>query len=261
MLAIFLQPHRHIIKASVALAIAFSLTLVFHTTVYSRAPNTDNLPDAKIHPLPQSLAAWRDNNRGDYLQQIEPTPLGYLVWSSFPLQVYVASVPPTNTAANQRWQQWTAAAQQAIAEWNTYLPLQETADREKADVVILRSQPARPAKLNPDTGLYDLPRAVAAETSYRFYLTEQPSAIAMQMTIEVSPNFIGVPLLATMRHELGHALGLWGHSSNENDALYFSQVSDPPPISQRDVNTLKKIYQQPTRLGWSIEQLSDKTSR
>jgi predicted Zn-dependent protease len=31
---------------------------------------------------------------------------------------------------------------------------------------------------------------------------------------------------------------------------YFSQVRNPPPISPRDVNTLKRIYQQPTSLGW-----------
>ena len=73
------------------------------------------------------------------------------------------------------------------------------------------------------------------------------------MTVEVSSNFTGVSLLATMRHELGHALGIWGHSPNENDALYYSQVSNPVGISARDINTLKEIYQQPTKLGWQIE--------
>ncbi|XTZ12993.1 MAG: peptidase, partial [cyanobacterium endosymbiont of Rhopalodia inflata] len=38
----------------------------------------------------------------------------------------------------------------------------------------------------------------------------------------------------------------------ETDALYFSQVRSLSPISVRDVNTLKKIYQQPTRLGWKL---------
>jgi predicted Zn-dependent protease len=72
------------------------------------------------------------------------------------------------------------------------------------------------------------------------------------MTMEVSPNFAGVSLLATIRHEFGHALGIWGHSPKSSDALYFSQVSDPPAISVGDINTLKKIYQQPTKLGWRI---------
>ena len=236
------------------MAIAFCLiVLLSDRAVYSQPPDTSNLPPAKVHPIPQSLATWDSSKPGDYFKQIESTPLGYLVWTKLPLKVYVDSVQPENSAANQRFQQWTTAAQKAIAEWNDYLPLTETTAKDKADIVILRSQPKREVKLNPETGLYDIPRAVAAQTNYKFYLTEEPQAIAMRMTINVSPNFTGVSLLATMRHELGHALGLWGHSPNENDALYFSQVSDPPTISDRDINTLKKIYQQPTRLGWKIE--------
>ena len=38
----------------------------------------------------------------------------------------------------------------------------------------------------------------------------------------------------------------------ETDVLYFSQVRNPPAISARDVNTLKRVYEQPTRLGWEF---------
>ncbi|MFN4955672.1 MAG: peptidase, partial [Aphanizomenon sp.] len=34
--------------------------------------------------------------------------------------------------------------------------------------------------------------------------------------------------------------------------MYFSQVRNPPFISVRDVNTLKRVYEQPTGLGWSV---------
>ena len=233
--------------------IAICLILViFHQAVYSQPQATSNLPPAKVHALPQSLATWEINNQGDYFKQIKSTPLGYLVWSQFPLKVYVDSVTPENTAANQRFQQWTETARKAIAEWNVYLPLQKVAQRDQADILILRLQPQRAIKLNPDTKKYDIPRAIAAQTNYKFYLTADPVAIAMRMTMQVSPNFTAVSLLATIRHELGHALGIWGHSPEAGDALYFSQVSNPPAISQRDINTLKKIYQQPTRLGWRI---------
>ena len=246
----FIDNYRLIIKAFIS-AIAFCILLSIRS-VDSQPSDTSNLPTARVHPLPQSLTT-AENNAGDYFEQIESTPLGYLVWSNLPIKVYVESIEPEANAANQRFQQWIKAAKQAIAEWNAYLPLKEVATKDKADIVILRSQPDREAKLNPDTGLFDIPRAVAAQTNYKFYLTENPTAIAMRMKIEVSPNFTGVSLLATMRHELGHALGLWGHSPNKDDALYFSQVSNPPAISARDINTLKKIYQQPTRLGWKIK--------
>ncbi|MEM7761118.1 MAG: peptidase [Cyanobacteria bacterium P01_A01_bin.40] len=240
--------------ACFGIATFFSL-LCWHTIVYSQPSFSQDLPSLKIHPLPAFLAKWHDQtNQGNYLAQIESTPLGYLVWSAFPVKVYVQQSTSTEqSAANHRFQQWTALVQQAIAEWQVYFPLEEVADKATADILILRSQPSREVKLNPDTGLYDIPRAVAAQTNYEFYLTENPTLIAQRMTIEVSPNFTGVSLLATIRHELGHALGIWGHSPQETDALYFSQVSDPPLISPRDLNTLKKIYQQPTRLGWEIE--------
>jgi len=47
-------------------------------------------------------------------------------------------------------------------------------------------------------------------------------------------------------------LGIWGHSLLQTDIMYFSQVRKPPFISIRDVNTLKRVYEQPTSLGWSI---------
>jgi predicted Zn-dependent protease len=243
-----------VMMTRITLAIAICLMLaISHQAVHSQPQDISNLPSAQVHALPQSLATWKQNNQGNYFKQIESTPLGYLVWSQFPLKVYVDSVPPENTAANQRFQQWTEIARKAIAEWNVYLPLQEVREKDIADILVLRSPPQRAVKLNPNTGLYDIPRAVAAQTNYKFYLTGNPATISMRMTVQVSHNFTGVPLLATIRHELGHALGIWGHSPKAEDALYFSQVSNPPAISERDINTLKQIYQQPTKLGWKIQ--------
>ncbi|WP_019505749.1 hypothetical protein [Pleurocapsa sp. PCC 7319] len=237
------------------LAIATLLiALIFPNFALSQSPSTSDLPSPQVHPLPESLANWQDkSNSGNYLDRVESTPLGYLVWSKFPVTVYVQQpITVQDTAAAQRFRQWRLAVQKAIAEWNVYFPLQEISERESADIIILRSQPDREVKLNRDTGLYDIPRAVAAETDYKFYLRKNPTLIAHRMTVRVSPSSAGASLLATIRHELGHALGIWGHSPEKSDALYFSQVRDPLPISPRDINTLKKIYQQPTRLGWKI---------
>jgi predicted Zn-dependent protease len=213
------------------------------------------LPPLKSHTLPDSLNKWKGTeNSGDYFDQIKSTPLGYLVWSQFPVKIYLEKPgnTPQVTANERRFQEWTIAVRKAISEWNVYLPLLEVEDQEIADIIILRSQPARKVKLNPETGLYDLPRAKVAQTNYEFYLPENSAAIAHRMRVQINPSSAGGSLLATVRHELGHALGIWGHSSEERDALYYSQVRAPLPISERDINTLKKIYQQPTKLGWKI---------
>jgi len=239
------------------LAIAFFF-LTFLLPQFPSFPTSpsQNIPSAKIHPLPQSLARSQiAENTGDYFSQIKPTAVGYLVWSTFPLKIYLEQPDLIdNSASNQRFQQWVVDIRDAIAEWNNYLPLIEIDNCELADIVITRSQVDREIQLDPETGLYKIPRAITAQTTYKFYLSsDTPPILRHRMKIQISPDLGQNATLATARHELGHALGIWGHSDRETDALYFSQVSNPPSISLRDLNTLRKIYQQPTRLGWSIE--------
>jgi predicted Zn-dependent protease len=178
------------------------------------------------------------------------------------VKVYLESIKDSeiDNASNRRWQQWLEAVRSAIAEWNLYLPLIEIENQELADIVIWRSPPPREARLNPKTGLYDISRAITAQTNYKFYInSENPPILSHRLEILIDPGLSKLSILAATRHELGHALGIWGHSREETDALYFSQVRDAPSISPRDINTLKKIYQQPTRLGWAI--ISDSLSR
>ncbi len=243
-----------------ALAIASCSILILGNNFALATQVFTALPQPRSHPLPSFLATWEDGeNTGDYFDQIDPTEMGYLIWSQFPIEIYIEQPSKIeNTASNRRFWQWVATVRKAIAEWNAYLPLVEIDNSQQADIVVVRSLPERTAKINPETGLYDIPRAIAAQTNFRFYLQEKTQILAHKMTVSISPNFLGESLLATVRHELGHALGIWGHSPEPTDALYYSQVATPPPISSRDINTLKKIYQQPTRLGWNLERAKTK---
>lgn len=206
----------------------------------------------QIHPLPPSLVQWQDARQtGDYFDQIQPVSVGYLVWSQFPIKVFVeplgAVVP--GSFESRRAQTWINAMQTAIAEWNVYLPLQQVSQADQADVAIWRQAPS--LRLETTNNGVRIPRARTAETRFELYDTPGPEPeLAVRFTIQIRPNQPDLYTLATARHELGHALGLWGHSPQPSDALYFAQVRQPPTISARDVNTLKRIYQQPTRLGW-----------
>ena len=250
----------HLAKLLVLAIAFFSLTFLCPQFPIFPSPKlpvsqSPSLPSPKPHPLPKSLARSQiPEEVGDYFSQIKTTAVGYLVWSKFPLKIYLEQPDSVdNSASNQRFQQWVIAIRNAIAEWNIYLPLIEIENAELADIVITRSQVDRDIQLDPETGLYKIPRAITAQTSYEFYLSsDTPQILRHRMKIQISPDLGKNATLATARHELGHALGIWGHSDRETDALYFSQVSDPPAISPRDINTLKKIYQQPTRLGWKI---------
>lgn len=221
-----------------------------------------SLPALQSHPLPPSLSQWQDpNHQGDYFDAVQPTPVGYLIWSTFPVKVYLQ--PPDaepdleqDLAQTERSKAWYEAVSQALQEWEIYLPLERVAAPETADIAILRVAPAlqRPNPNAAQAPIDRLPRIRSAETRYEIYVDHsgETATLAHRFTIQLSPNQTVDYTKATARHELGHALGIWGHSPLQTDALYFSQVRNPPTISYRDINTLKRIYEQPTRLGWTI---------
>ncbi|MBP0000343.1 MAG: peptidase [Cyanobacteria bacterium SID2] len=188
----------------------------------------------QTHPLPSTLPPF-DWEVSDYFDRLHLTPVGALVWSSFPVRVYIDTDAPAI---------WQAAVQSIVAEWGAYLPLAVVADAEAADIAVWRRNPP-PRRENGEL------RAASARTTYELYWDER--VLRHRFTIAVSPTQVGDYVKSAVRHELGHALGIWGHSDRETDVMFFSQVRRPASISTRDVNTLRRVYEQPTRLGWERE--------
>lgn len=226
------------------------------------------LPAPNAHPLPVFLANWQDEtNQGDYFDAIAPTPLGYLVWPRFPVTVFIGrspeSLPVEPVAHPDVYARWHDAVVQAVEDWSVYVPLELRSEAEGADIAIWAIAP--PLDVEFDGAGLLLGRARSAETRYEFYISEQNDGsliLLPRYKITIKPGQAAAQLRATARHEIGHALGLWGHSPMLTDALYFSQVHAPPAISPRDITTLKRVYQQPTQLGWPLPDLpSDLESR
>ena len=245
----------------------------------------------QIHPLPALLAAWQPTHlQDDYFDQIQPSIHGYLIWSEFPVGVYIESKTwsqadgplATQDQGRNRSQRWYDAVLQAIADWNQYLPLTIVDAERDAGIVITEGAPTLQTAMEPfslastphrgtvhsksTTDIHPVNKAIGhnpsvivgqrartAETQYDLYLERLPSeklVLRQRYHIAISPHQTPLYAYATALHEIGHALGLWGHSLADTDALYFSQVRSPQGLSERDLNTLKRLYQQPTALGW-----------
>ncbi len=239
----WLQPHQrcfHFFAIGLLLVLLSGYQTVLQAALPSQTAEAMVLSPAQAHSLPPSLQNWQAPDvQNDYFDQVKPSRAGFLVWSQLPTTVYVTS-PGSDVLLSPK--DWQSAIAKAVADWSTYVPLTFVPDADKADIVISPNPPQRRSGQ----------RVRSAETHYRFYVSDR-QLLRHRVTIYIRPNQTVPYITAAARHELGHALGIWGHSSDAQDVMYFSQVGNPPAISPRDVNTLKRIYQQPTQLGWPVQ--------
>ncbi|MGB5899826.1 MAG: hypothetical protein WBG66_16640, partial [Geitlerinemataceae cyanobacterium] len=239
---------RGIVLSGVAVLTAILLVAIDFSGMTGMAADSVPSPETfplQAHPLPEMLDRWQDPNAtGDYFSEIQTTSAEYLVWSKFPVRVYIEAPNPSANLS----QDWTRAVSAAVEAWVVYLPLEIVDRPENADITIAQRRPP-PERFADGTF-----RARSALTRYEFYLRRDANRqqLSHRFEITIAPTQTGDYVRAAILHELGHALGIWGHSPLETDALYFSQVRQPQSISARDVNTLKRVYEQPTRLGWWI---------
>ncbi len=181
-----------------------------------------SLPAPQSYPLPETLASWQDQQRsGDYFDQIQRTEVDYLLWFRFPVRVYVEQpVADRPDAANVS--AWAEAVIQGVVEWNRYLPLVLVPAPDLADITIARVVPALPRQLRdptrPQAG-----RVRSAETRYQLYtqqLSDGTRILVHRCQIQLSPNQTLPYIRAAARHEMGHALGIWGHSPLRCDVFF-----------------------------------------
>ena len=68
------------------------------------------------------------------------------------------------------------------------------------------------------------------------------STITFHYTNKYGQYFSEQQIYATALHEIGHSLGLAGHSSNPNDLMYPVSSESNPTFSKRDLTTFKLLY-------------------
>lgn len=183
-----------------------------------------------LQPPPQA-----PSGANEYRDQIQTTVAGWPRLSHWCIWIEPG-------ARERRWQ---PAIEAALSQWQGVLPIELVRDPNRAQVLVLHRRPPllqRDGRQRASHGRTTLTaRYVNRAGSWRL----EPSLVVM---VDSTQRQTGIQ--ATALHELGHAFGLWGHSTDQGDAMAAAPGAKPVlQLSPRDLATLNWLYQQPTPYG------------
>ena len=201
-------------------------------------------PQQQVRTLQVALERQPPGQRPGYASFIATTSLGPPVLKHWCVWVQPAAATPAN-----RWdQRWLDQVSSALTTWGGLVPLTLVDSPDQANVLIHRQRPAR----RQVAGVW---RASNGRTQLQVVDVQRQGRRRLEPLVKVmvSPGLRAEALQATALHELGHAFGLWGHSSVPTDVLAISQGERPVLVpSQRDRLTLAWVMQQTTRFGSTL---------
>ena len=198
-------------------------------------------PQQQVRTLQVALERQAPGLRPGYASSIASTSLGPPVLKHWCIWIQPASATPAN-----RWdQRWLDQVSSALTTWGALVPLTLVTSPEQANVLIHRQRPAR----RQVAGVW---RASNGRTQLQVVDVQRQGRRRLEPRVKVmvSPGLRADALQATALHELGHAFGLWGHSSEPTDVMAISQGERPVLVpSEWDRLTLAWVMEQTTRFG------------
>jgi len=187
-------------------------------------------------------------NSEDYFAHATYDSVAKWPTTKFPLKVYLQGDDETQRIANFR-PEFGAAIKQAFKDWadasKNAFEYEFTRDFKKSDIdVYWTSDPTKVSR--PSEG-------GEARVSYdTIHGINHVQIIVLTITPDGTDHFVPLNIIkAACLHEVGHSLGILGHSPDPNDVMFCSvpAADTDHPVTSRDGKTLAHLYQNEVRLA------------
>lgn len=214
-------------KASLQKFVALAPHNPYSDRIKAHIPEIDKLLASGVNP--ESL------NKPDYIDELSNDQKQRWSANRMPLKIYLKpgdGVPGYKPGYGQALE---AALQDWIRALDGKMSIEKVDNQNKADIVVKWTNDLKEG----------VNRSEGGDVRYSATAAGIDHADVTLLTLDPSPTVkLNDSLVYWISlHELGHGLGIVGHSRNPGDIMYFSAPQKvDPQLSSRDIQTIRRLY-------------------